>query len=495
MIGDCHRRSPTGINVLPLAPKYSHLASTYSHWHQRSLRPIRALVSCRASACIVRSGMEEGMAKTTGRSSNVTENPEIVDTGGELLDDYTHIDLVMVAGSGEPQLLYWTPETTTTAREIRHQGRLYRPGKLDPSFQKAMLLPSAPADYGDLPVLFQRICDHFQSYFDLDLFQAQLSGTWAFTTWVADQMPSPPRLSVFGSNSELANDYFRLMRCFCRRALILGDPPSFRKLPMLYRPTLLNQGHPSPRMIDLLRSSNHQGVFISGSGSALIDAVCSKALFVGDNGLWTLRWIPGSIPIHLPLTCSRLHQLNPRILGAIANEFQPYLFMYRLRYAARVRDGAAASAVDVNVGHSVLACFPDQPDLTRATLPLLESLKEDSQAQSCDEVVDAILEVLWTKLHEGVPEIAVAHIAKLTNALLRERGGQREYSKEELGWKLKNLQIPRPRRRKGKVVQFSPELSRHLHLLVRTMRVDVSARSETCADCKASQILLSKPLV
>jgi hypothetical protein len=430
------------------------------------------------------------MAKNTrGSSENPSTSIHFFETGGELLDGETLFDPVLTGDWGCPQLLCFTRETITVAPEITHHGRLYRPAKLDPCLQKAMLLPNLPADYGDLAALLRRTCNLFRDWFDLDQLQAQLTATWVFTTWVGDQMPSPPRLSIYGINPDLAIDYFRLMRCVARRALILCDLCSFRKLPMIYRPTLLlNQAHPSRRMIDLLCDSNYQGVLINGTGNSIIDGSCSKALFLGNNGVSSTRWVQGSIPIYLPPTCARLDQLNARILSEIANEFQPYFLMYRLRYAARVRNGAAASSAEKDTRHTVLACFPDEPDLTRATLPLLQSLQEDSHLQSCDELVDALVEVLWAKLHEGLPEMAAADILELTNALLRARGGQREYNEEELGWKFRKLQIQRHKRRQGKVVQFSTGLRRHLHRLVRNMCINVDARVETCADCKESQV-------
>jgi hypothetical protein len=103
------------------------------------------------------------MAKNTrGSSENPSTSIHFFETGGELLDGETLFDPVMTGDWGCPQLLCFTRETITVAPEITHHGRLYRPAKLDPCLQKAMLLPNLPADYGDLAALLRRTCNLFR---------------------------------------------------------------------------------------------------------------------------------------------------------------------------------------------------------------------------------------------------------------------------------------------------------------------------------------------
>jgi hypothetical protein len=104
-------------------------------------------------------------------------------------------------------------------------------------------------------------------------------------------------------------------------------------------------------------------------------------------------------------------------------------------------------------------------------------------------VTSAVLEVLWVKLHDVTQEISVGRVADLTNAFLRNRGENLEYSPGKVGWKLRQLKIPRAKGHGCKTVQFSLEVSRRVHQLVRERGLDLALRPETCPECADTQIV------
>ena len=82
----------------------------------------------------------------------------------------------------------------------------------------------------------------------------------------------------------------------------------------------------------------------------------------------------------------------------------------------------------------------------------------------------------------------VDELAKDVNALLRSRGEILEYSAEEIGWKLKDLNIPRHTSSSGRQVLLGRETSQRVHRLAQVYDLPCSHRIEPdCPDCNQAQ--------
>jgi hypothetical protein len=76
----------------------------------------------------------------------------------------------------------------------------------------------------------------------------------------------------------------------------------------------------------------------------------------------------------------------------------------------------------------------------------------------------------------------VGDVADLANGLLRSRGEILAYGAEEVGWKLKGLNLVRHRTSSGSQIQFDRQTSQQVHRRARAYGLG-SLRVETCSEC------------
>jgi hypothetical protein len=425
---------------------------------------------------------------------NSEKGSRIVITSGEIFPDSTLIELIAPSHAEGLILLYWNGQSALVAPEIDLHGRSHRPADLDPSIRKNMPLPDAPVEYGNRKTFFQRIADMCQSYIGFDEAQAKLLALWIFSTWFADCLPTAPTLLVSGRDTGHIITFFRLLQCLCRRPLMLGDisPKSLLgTLPMSLHPTLiLNQPELPPKTIALLCNSNHRGLVVPGKNGKVLDICCSKAVFLKMNGS-SQEWGDQVVHVTLPPSNADLQPLDDRERERITKEFQPRFLMYRLHTVHTVLAATADSPAfaGVELARNLLACVPDETEVAETAVPLLQAQHQDFIAQRACNLTSAVLEVLWVKLHDVTQEISVGRVADLTNAFLRNRGENLEYSPGKVGWKLRQLKIPRAKGHGCNTVQFSVEVSRRVHQLVRERGLDLALRPETCPECADGQIV------
>ncbi|MDR3748870.1 MAG: hypothetical protein P4M04_12050 [Acidobacteriota bacterium] len=312
-------------------------------------------------------------------------------------------------------------------------------------------------------------------------------------------MPTAPNLTISGPDEELGIDVLRLLSCVCRRPLMLAEltPVSFRSLPMHLSPTLLlDQQRLRPNMQRLLRASSYRGLHLLGSRGSVVNPYGPKAIFCGsDTAVDTL----GGAAVHISVPPSQLQSsaLDEHAQSEIANDFQPRLLMYRLKNSGKVRE----REVDVSkftfptrqLARTVAACFPEDLELARDTVHLLQSQDEEIREQRFRDVNCVIVEVLWGMIHGGKRrEARVDELARDANVLLQSRGEILEYGAEEVGWKLRELNIPRHTRSSGRQVLLGRETNQRVHRLAQAYDLPCSHRIEAnCPDCNQAKATAS----
>jgi hypothetical protein len=204
--------------------------------------------------------------------------------------------------------------------------------------------------------------------------------------------------------------------------------------------------------------------------------------------------------IHISAAPSQVQSsaLDERVQNEIADDFQPRLLMYRLKNFGKVRE----SPVDVStftfstrqLAHTLAACFPEDPELARDAVQLFRPQDEEVRGQRSGDVDCAIVEVLWGIIHgrkQGA--VRVDELAKFVDALLRSRGETLTYSAEEIGWKLRNLNIPRHSSSSGRQVLLGRRTSQLVHRLAQAYDLPCTQRVEaSCPDCNQEEPALSK---
>jgi hypothetical protein len=253
------------------------------------------------------------------------------------------------------------------------------------------------------------------------------------------------------------------------------------------RPTLLiNQPGLSRKVRDFFRTSNFPGVVVAGSGGVVGDVSGPKAIFVGNDAA-SGPWSDATLHVALLPAGVGLRPLDASTQSRIADEFLPKLMFYRLRNVSKVQESILSKDPSRPINADTWrACISDVPEFVQAVFPLLEAQREDALSQARLDPDRAIVEVVWDPTHARV-SLSPSKIADLMNTLLRCRGEIREFSAEEVGWRLRHLGLYRQREGAGMVLRAGRENSQRIHLLARQLGLDLAA-VEGCPDCAAPKL-------
>jgi hypothetical protein len=438
-------------------------------------------------------------AKPNAKSApNATKNCIIC--AGEIFGDGAMIELV--SGSSEPNkpdLLLWNGSKAIVRPRVEHGGCIYEAPELPPSLYRATRFPSRCSDYGSARDLFAAITDLFKQHLDLPERESSLLACFSIGTWLADRLPIAPTLTISGPDQELGIDVLRLLSCLCRHPLMLAEvtPAGFRSLPRQMSLTLLlNQQELKPNMQRLLCASKYRGLHLPGNRGSVVDLYGPKAIFCGNDA--ALDILDGGV-IHISATPSQLKSsaLDDQVQNKIANDFQPRLLMYRLKNSGKVRESVDVSKFTFAtrpLARILAACFPEDSELARDTVQLLQPQDEEVRGQRSCDVNCAIVEILRGTIHDRKQKaVRIDELAKFVNALLRSRGETLIYSPEEIGWKLHGLNIPRHNSSSGRQVVLGRNTSQSVHRLAQAYDLPCSQRVEAgCPDCNQEQPALPK---
>jgi hypothetical protein len=89
--------------------------------------------------------------------------------------------------------------------------------------------------------------------------------------------------------------------------------------------------------------------------------------------------------------------------------------------------------------------------------------------------------------------VNVNDLAKDVSTLLQSRGETVQYSAEEVGWKLKQLGVPRHTDSSGRQVVLNRDTSRSVHRLAGAYNLPCSQQGGAgCPDCTQAETALPK---
>jgi len=439
-------------------------------------------------------------SKTETKSTTVNATRGCIYSAGEVFADGVMIELVSSSRElNNTDLLLWDGSGATMGPRVEHAGCTYEAIDLAPSLYLAIRLPSRSSDYRSERSLFAAVADLFQNHLDLPERESSLLACFAISTWVADRLPIAPNVTISGPEPELGIDVLRLLGSVCRHPLMLAEvtPSSLRSLPMQLAPTLLiDQQEMKPNLQRLLRASSHRGLHLPGNGGKLVDLYGPKAIFCGNDA--AVDTFGGLIQISVTPSQLQTRALSEQVLNEIANSLQPRLLMYRLKNLGKIQN----SEVDVStftlatraLARSLALCFPEDSELARDAVQLLRPQDDESSGQRFRDVNCAIVQILLAIVHEGEQhEVQVDDLAKDVNVLLRSFGETLVYSPEQIGWKLKSLNIPRHSSGSGRQIRLDRETSLSIHRLARAYALLSTQHAEAgCSDCDQGEATVSK---
>jgi hypothetical protein len=431
-------------------------------------------------------------AKAKTRSKAKVER--VITTAGQIFPDGTMIELVSGSSGNKADVLHWNGVKASVAPRVEYGDYTYEAPELAPSLYCATRLPQQCKDYGSSRELFRGVVDLFKHSFHFPDRESGLVACFCFSTWLTDRLSIAPSLAIFAPDLGLGIEVLRLLSCVCRRPLMLAEvtPSGLRSLPMYLSLTLLiNECGLRPNLQRLLRASSYRGLHLPGNRGDVVDLYGPKAILC-ESDVVNDRFGDGVIQISLPPS-SQWPALDEQRRQEIANDFQPRLLMYRLKNCAKVRESrvhvSQFAVATRRLACALAACFPGDAGLVRDTFLLLRPQDEEIRAQRFLDVTYILVEILWAEIHSREhKQVSVSDLTKDANAMLRSRGEFREQSAEEVGWKLKHLNIPKHTDSSGRQVLFDHDTSRRVHRLAKTYDLPRSKHlRDSCAGCAAAE--------
>ena len=200
------------------------------------------------------------------RPGSSVSNPA-TPTTAECLADGTMLELVRV--NSESKLLIWRQDQQRVAERFESGNLIYETMSLSPTVLEAVRFPGETADYGSAGEFFEKILDELSNFTGLPDRELRPIPYWALSTCFPDLLSELPTLVVTGPSWADAHSFLRLLRCFCRRGVLLTEltPGAFIDLPMYLRPTvLMEQSKVARQLRGYLRAAGSSGARVSRSG-------------------------------------------------------------------------------------------------------------------------------------------------------------------------------------------------------------------------------------
>jgi hypothetical protein len=431
---------------------------------------------------------------------NSTPSNPATPTTAERLAGGTMLEFVRV--KGDSRLLIWRNNRPRLAERFEFGNRIYEPMSLNSTILDAVRFPDGIAPCGSPGDLFQKILDAASKFSGLTDRELRPIPYWALSSWFPEVLSALPTLVVTGPSWADAHGFFRLLRCFCRRGVLLTEltPGGFLALPMHLRPTILmEQSKVGRQLRGYLRAASSSGARVPRAGGFL-DLHCVKAAYCEDDALDSdLR--EGVLRVSLYPARTNAAFFDAGEEKKLSAEMQPQLLRYRLKNFQTVQ----ASRFDVpgfttgvrELARSLGASVVGDPTLTAGVTSLLSMQDEEIRA-SWNTLPDfAIIVTVLALVHENKePRVPVKKLAEFVNAVLSASGEIKEYNALEIGRLLSRLNLARSRTAGGMVIELTRQVSRRVHELKRRYGVTTTPDSfPGCLDCEPPEVPGNRRLV
>jgi hypothetical protein len=360
--------------------------------------------------------------------------------------------LVAVPPSGSPKF----------GQTIACGGEEYLPCPLDPMLERVLRLPAALGKKDPADQVITELFDLLATRRDLGAAGSTIAATFAVATWMADTIPTPPILNLYGREAWCSSTPL-LIEAVCRRPLPLANLAiaDLLQLPVDLCPTIVLREPTRNRLRDLLAfvqrpgsGALHQGRFLTFRASVLI---VSKH--------------PVELPGVLATPVLAAPAAEPPLLTVAGlNEVAESLGARLLRYRVSHRPSMASVAVDAAGYNPVVRAAAEAwiqalaplPEMQKRLLPALREVDEFAKTAYARSPAGEVLSACLTLILEGSKRALVQEIADLANGS-RSANGDRDLTAKACGLLLRNELAIQPRRgTNGFEVFFDDDLSASL---------------------------------
>jgi hypothetical protein len=398
-------------------------------------------------------------------------------------------------------LLLWDGSGATLAPQIRFARSTYEPIALEPTLVHAVQWPKCPIEYGSTSDLFDTVLSLITHYVEMQETSARLVTYFVFSTWFPDRLSLAPSLAVLGPADSEGVQLLKLLRCLCRRSILLAEASqaNLLSLPLQLAPTLLiNRPMLTRPFRSFLSTSNRRGLSTVKRGRVM-EVCCPKAVYFG------MHEIPqevANVMLKVSLSSATVPRsvLEDGELNKIAAELQGKMLAYRLASYSRIRISRlhAANFTDQTreFAMNLAACIVDDSVLARGIVPLLKKQDDHIRGQSDRKLDEAILGAVLVCLHERKADrVQVKEITALANTMLRTQGEIIVYRPEEVGHRLDGFSLCRTRQNEGMFLLLNRDTSCLVHRLAVRYGVSWNVSSvPECPDCQELRSTTDSPM-
>ena len=383
----------------------------------------------------------------------------------------------------------WNGRRTATAGKVEHEGISYLPKKLASGLAQSVRFAPPSLPYGSTMKVISSLGDFLSTYARLQPEVADLLVAFGLATWFCDCMSVAPVLYLFGPESAVSQ-VLRLLGCFCRRPVLLGDVDfeGLSTLPSRLGATLLiNQRDLGRRVKQSLLASNRRH-FCLVRGRKRLDLYGAKAFSCGFSGEHGLR-------ASVPPAQDRLPFLTDSEEQIITQSFQARLLRYRMVHYETVRDREVdCSSVVPEMREEAstwLAPISDCGELLKSVFEeILRQSRELAGARFFDPKCVVAEAALFFCHKLDAAHFFVGELAEKINDLLQGRHEESKLSPKKVGLLLRELGLHGERVAEGYKIILTDVCRERIHKLAFDYRVptleDGLCRCRHCRQEKAA---------
>jgi hypothetical protein len=435
------------------------------------------------------------IGKTTDRVDVAHDREKVVVTGafpGGVIPDCLIETIRECDNPGRLEFLCWSNGTAVRKSQIMYGETCFVPPVPGTRSYFAVTLASNIRPCRPASELLAAIVEVISTYVDIPGDGALVVASFILSTWFPDCFEAVPYLWVVGPLGSAKTRLLRLLSCFCRRSLLVGDlrAGSLYQLTDASNPTLLideleiDHTRQSTEILRLLRTGTVPGMPTARNGKLFPTfgpKIISSRSLPPDAALCSR-----CIAVPLLQTDKDMPLLSDSEIQAIGQQFQPELLMFRFTNHSQVRqyrlDPSRLGQLSPRMKQIARAiCAPLQTD-TEAVSKILSIVDEIDAA----EKVDRLLEPEWLvalSLYEFIhapnessldhSSIFVGGISALINSRLDKVGEDRKVGARSVGATLKALGLRTERLgRMGRGLTITLSIRNQVHEIARRLRIN-----------------------
>lgn len=423
--------------------------------------------------------------------SSTGGHPQSIPSNLTCLSDGSHVE--WVRDSANPvriRLMVWKDGQASIQDQVENNRQILRAPALTNSMAQALCLPAEilPAGHSNERLnandRLNEIATILRRHVQLAVEHYLLVATFLLATWFPERVSVFPYLVIAGPTGSGKTTLLKLLRCFCRRAILLGDisPAALYRVADQVSPTLLldecefDGTRGSRTLRRFLRVGNASGEYVARGGE-LFDSSCPKIICVNDpidDVALSTRAVHIAM---LPSSNRGLEPLDKDTLDRIAAEQQSRSLMFRRGNLHRCCPLSPASAQRIetfspklrDITRALAVPFFADENLESELIQALEVQDEDAVLERSREPALYVVKALFADCHPpGAGETTVGSFADDVNRLRLEDGEERVLSDRKVGAVLKMLGVKTMSLGSwGRGFESTPQLRRKAHVLAR----------------------------